>query len=291
MGLQVTREIFMQFGCSPRITCASSYEIRSNNDIGLDQGTALPVGLGYHCGIGYGRVLDQAVLDLARTDAVACGLEHVVGPALVPEVAFGVAHRQVAGAAPVTGVLGTGGLLVLPVAQKENRVRLAVGAKAVQRHVTGHAHLAFLAVLVNHCHAVAGVAHAHAAGFGGPQRIAVAHDVVDLGLAKHLVGLDAQLLLTVAKHRVTHRLACAHDGLQLELELRADGARGGAGVGLHHGLECRREQEGVRHTAIAHQFECRLRAETSVEGHDGAAKVQRGQECVHQPAGPGPVRG
>jgi hypothetical protein len=45
--------------------------------------------------------------------------------------------------------------------------------------------------------------------------IAVAHDVVDLGLAEHLVDDHAQLVAAVGKHRVAHRLAGAHDGLQL----------------------------------------------------------------------------
>ena len=75
------------------------------HDVGLDQRAALGVGLGHHGGVGHGRVLDQAVLDLARPDAVAGGLEHVVGAALVPEVAVGIARGQVAGAAPVAGEL------------------------------------------------------------------------------------------------------------------------------------------------------------------------------------------
>jgi len=37
------------------------------------------------------------------------------------------------------------------------------------------------------------------------------------------------------------------------------------------------------------QRECHFGAEASVVGHDGAAKVQRGQQRVHEPAGPGPV--
>jgi hypothetical protein len=79
------------------------YCFRRQHDIGLDQRAALAVGLGHHGRVGHGRVLDQAVLDLAGADAVARRLEHIVGPALVPEVAIGVAHGQVAGAAPVAG--------------------------------------------------------------------------------------------------------------------------------------------------------------------------------------------
>ena len=45
------------------------------------------------------------------------------------------------------------------------------------------------------------------------------------------------------------------------------------------------------HAAIAHQFQRRLRAEPPAIGHDGAPEIQRGQQSVHQPAGPGPICG
>ena len=74
-------------------------------------------------------------------------------------------------------------------------------------------------VVVDHRQPVAGVAHAHAAGFGRPQGGAVAHDVVDLGLAEHFVDRHAELRLAVVKDCITHRLARAHDGLQLQAKL------------------------------------------------------------------------
>ena len=70
------------------------------HDISLDHRAAVGIGLGHHHGIGHRRVLDEAILDLARADAVAGGLEDVVAAALVPEVAVVVHHRGVAGAAP-----------------------------------------------------------------------------------------------------------------------------------------------------------------------------------------------
>src|SRR5690606_26249613 len=73
--------------------------------VGLDHVAALGVGLGHHGDVGHGRVLEQAVLDLARADAVARRLEYVVGPAGIPKVAVLVHARQVAGAAPVAGEL------------------------------------------------------------------------------------------------------------------------------------------------------------------------------------------
>ena len=168
-------------------------------------------------------------------------------------------------------------------------------------HLAGHAHRAFVAVVVNGGDAVAGVALAHAAGLGGPPdgcpcgigRLAphgaqaeVAHDVVHLGLAKHFVHHHAQLLAAVGKHGVAHGLARAHQALQLELELLAR-----AGAGLHHGLQGGGEQKAVRHAVALQQGERHLGAEAPVVGHDGAAKVQRGQQRVHQPPGPGPVGG
>jgi hypothetical protein len=50
-------------------------------------------------------VADEAVLDLGRADTIAGRLEHVVGAALVPEIAVGIALREIAGAAPVAGEL------------------------------------------------------------------------------------------------------------------------------------------------------------------------------------------
>jgi hypothetical protein len=112
----------------------------------------------------------------------------------------------------------------------------------------------------------------------------VADDVVHLGLAEHLVHHHAQLLAAVGKHRVTHRLACAHQALQRKAELLAR-----LGVCLHHGLECRGEQKAVRHAMALQQRKGRLGAEAAVVRHDGPAKVQRGQQRVHQTARPCPV--
>ena len=291
MQLQIYSELSMQSGCSPRITCASRYEIRSNHHIGFDHCPPLGVGLGHYRGVGHGGVLDQTVLYLTRADAVARSLEHIIRAALVPQVAIGIAHRQVAGAAPVGCELGVGCRLVFPVAQKENGVRLAVYVVAVQRHVAGLAHRAFAPSLVNHLDHVAWVSHAHAAGFRRPQRVAIADDVVDFCLAEHFVRLHAHLLLAVAKHRIAHSLARAHDGAQFELELLAHGRVGGAGVGLHHGLEGGGEQKGVGYPAAAHEFQGSLRAEAPTERDDGAAKVQRRQQRIHQSTGPGPVCG
>jgi hypothetical protein len=42
-------------------------------------------------------MLHQHAFDLERTDQVPGGLDHVVGAADEPEVAVGIAHREIAG--------------------------------------------------------------------------------------------------------------------------------------------------------------------------------------------------
>mmetsp|Transcript_53761 Transcript_53761/g.126787 ORF Transcript_53761/g.126787 Transcript_53761/m.126787 type:complete len:404 (-) Transcript_53761:79-1290(-) len=152
-----------------------------------------------------------------------------------------------------------------------------------------HGHLAdltrraFAALVVDHRHKMARVGAAHAARPRRPQGLAVADDVVHLGLAEHLVDRHAQRIAAPGEHRVAHRLARAHQRAQLQaVALRP-------GLGLHHGLERGREQEGVGDAVGRHQFEGLGRREAPLPGDDGAAEVERGQQRVHQAAGPGPV--
>ena len=169
---------------------------------------------------------------------------------MVPKVSVRIAYGQIAGAAPVTRELGLRGTRIFPIAQKENRVWRAILVKAVQSHISRRTDGALIPLFVNHRHAVAWVAFAHAARLGGPTGVvsmrdrglstatrpfhrAIAHDVIDFGLAKHLVDRHTQLLLAISKHRVAHRFARTHHGLELKLEMAAR-----RGVGLHHGFEC-----------------------------------------------------
>ena len=285
--------------------CSSSINLRRHvaageHDIGLDDGAALGIGLGHHRGICHGRMLDQAILDLAGPDAVACGLEHVVAAAVIPEAAVGVHHRHVAGAAPAVfraaSELGKCRLFVLPVAEKEHRVALAVHVEPVQRHVTGHAARAFLATVVEHRHTVPWVRPAHAAGARWPTRLAfpagidiraaIADDVVDLGLAEHFVHGHAELVAAIGKHSVAHGLASTHDGAQPQAVVPARLRHL-----LHHGLERGRKEKAVGHTVALHQLESLPRREAALVAHDGLAEIECGQQRVHQAAGPGPIGG
>ena len=72
-------------------------------DEGLDHLADHRVGLADDAGLGDRRVLHQHALDLERADQVAGRLDDVVGAADEPEVAVGVAPRQVAGQVPAAG--------------------------------------------------------------------------------------------------------------------------------------------------------------------------------------------
>src|SRR5439155_21783310 len=71
------------------------------------------------------RVALQAVLDLARADAVAAARDHVVLAPDEPEVAVAVLARQVAGERPVADELVARRLLVVPVPEKHHRIGAA----------------------------------------------------------------------------------------------------------------------------------------------------------------------
>ena len=71
---------------------------RLERDERLDELARDRVGLADDARLRDGRVLHQRALDLERADQVAGRLDDVVGAADEPEVAVGVAARQVAGA-------------------------------------------------------------------------------------------------------------------------------------------------------------------------------------------------
>ncbi len=273
---------------------------RRQHDIGLDQRAAFGVGLGHHRRVRDRGMLHEAVFDLARADAITRGLEHVVGAALVPEIAIDIHHRGVAGAAPAVvdaaGELRARGFVVAPVAEEEHGVGMAVDVAAMHGHLAGRAARALAPVVVDHGDAVARVGAAHAAGARGPtgQRsaiaagrdAAVADDVVDFGLAEHLVDRDAQRVAAPVEDRVADRFARAHDRAQHQAV-----ARTRARLRLHHRLQRGGEEEGVGDGVALHQLERAFGMKAPVVRDDRLAEVQRGQQRVHQAAGPRPVGG
>ena len=158
--------------------------------------------------------------------------------------------------------------------------------KTIDSHIAWYAHGAFVAVVVYHRYAVAGVAFAHAARTRWPKPVAVANDVIDLSLAKHFIDHHAQRVFAVIKHRITHRFTRAHQTFELEFEVLAR-----LRVGLHHGFERCGEQKAVCHAVLLHQFKGQFGAKAAIERDDGPAKVQSRQQRIHQSTGPGPVGG
>jgi hypothetical protein len=81
----------------------------SEDDERLDHRPGGLVGLADHAGLDDGRVFVEHRLHLERSDQVAGGLDDVVAPADEPEVAVGVASREVAGVVPAVDERSSGG--------------------------------------------------------------------------------------------------------------------------------------------------------------------------------------
>ena len=123
------------YGAVTRLTCSCSSRASASDgpcagaqhDERLHYLAALGIGARDRRGLLHGRMLDQRVLDLHRADAVTGGADHVVGAALVEEIALLVPAHDVA-AQPVLdavddGLRGGGLLRLLPVAEHHLRIR------------------------------------------------------------------------------------------------------------------------------------------------------------------------
>ena len=153
-------------------------------------------------------MLRQAVLDLERGDAVAGRDDHVVGAALEPQVAVGVASREVAGSEPRADELRRrrfGGVQVL---EERDRVGHA------HRDLAGLARGQLVPVAVDHRHVVSRVRQPHRAGTHLPHGRRVPDEVVRLGLPVDLRDGDAEALARPGERVRAERLAAAHDGAQ-----------------------------------------------------------------------------
>ncbi len=136
---------------------------RGEHDEGLHDMGALGIGAAHHGAVRNRGVFQQAVLDLRGTDAVARTLEHVIGAALVPEIAVRVALREVPGAAPFAGVFLFRRLRILPVSEKEHRIVFVP-----RRHLSELADRDLAARVVNAGHPVSGIRPADRPGLGRP---------------------------------------------------------------------------------------------------------------------------
>ena len=188
-------------------------KVRCAHHVGFHQRAARPIGLGNDSRIDNGWMLDQAVFDFTRADPVARRLEYIVAAPLVPQVSLAVAYCQITRSTPISGEFTLGGSIIFPVAEKENRIGLAVDIKTMQCHFADDTAWALLPRFIDDREPVAGVRHSHAAGLCGIEARRVPNDVIDLCLAEHFVHGYPQLTLAVPKNRIAHGLACAHDGL------------------------------------------------------------------------------
>ena len=114
--------------------------------------------------------------------------------------------------------------------------------------------------------------------------VAAGDDEVGLAVGVEVGGAVKNVMAIAVG--IADGLARTHDGLQMQLEVAP-----GLGVSLHHGLERGGKQKRVRDAVLLHECESQLGAETPIPRHDGAAKVQRGQQGIHQTAGPRPIGG
>ena len=119
----------------------------------------------------------------------------------------------------------------------------------------------------------------------GQLSCAVADDVVDLGLAEHLVDV------TPSASRDQSKTASPTASPALMIARSRSRSARAVRHRLHHRLERGREEEGVRDAMALHQLERAFGREAAAGGDDLAAEVERRQQRVHQAAGPGPVRG
>src|SRR5262245_6162996 len=187
----------------------------------------------------------ETALDLRRADAIAGGFEHVVDTALIPEITVSVAPREIAGAAPRAGVLFARGLIVLPITEEEHCVGIAVNIGAVHGDLPDRAGVRLAAVVVEDRDFVPRVCPADRARLGWPQRVRIPDDIIDLGLAEHLVDRHADVLCAPFEYGFADCFTRAHDRAQRErvapLRLR---------YRLHHHFQRGGEEKRVPHAIL-----------------------------------------
>ena len=221
---------------------------------------------------------DQAVLDLARSDAEAGRGDHVVVAADEADVAVLVDDALVAGGHPVADELLARGLRPAPIFQEHHRVG------PLHRDLPDLARLHRLAVAVDHRHHVPRHRLAHGARLEHAQLRAGAEHQIAFGLAVELVDGQPERRLAPFQRLEPERLAAGGHAAQLDVVAPLRVRRR-----AHHAQRGRRD-EGVAHLRLLQQREGFLRIELVDAARDHRhAVVQARQQHVEQPAGPGPV--
>src|SRR3954469_20903107 len=199
----------------------------------------------------HGRVLEAGGLDLERADPVAGGDDHVVGAALVPDVAVLVEARRVLGVEPVAAERLSRRLLVAPVPERIVRVR--AGAQADLAPLAGRYGML---VLVEDLHVPArhrpphrALSHPHERVVGD-QRIALGQPVVVEHGQAVLLAEPADRLGVQGLARRAHR----PEALRMTRPPLLD---------RHHRPHRRRRGEDVRHLVARQEVQLLVRIEAA----------------------------
>ena len=210
------------------------------------------VGRRHRRGLGDRRVLEARGLDLERPDPVPGGDDHVVGAALVPDVAVLVEARRVLGVEPLAVERLLAGLVVAPVAERIVRVRARAQADLAALALR-HRPL----VLVEDRDVPARHRLAHRALADLHERV-VGDQRVGLGEAVVVEHGEAVLLAEPADRLGVQRLAGRAHAPEL---LRV--ARAGVGD-RHHRAHRRRRREHVRDGVAGEHVELLVRVEAAL---------------------------
>ena len=250
---------------------------RAQHDPGLDRFGADRIGNADHRGHRHRRMLHQRMLDLGRADAIAGGGDDVVLAADVPEIAVLILHAEIAGEQEFAGIFLRRRLRIAPVFEHGQGAWLAHADDAAL------AAWLLLALVVDDADVKTRRRLAHRAGADRKQvRVAADHEIA-LGLAKHLMGVDAKGLAHPAEQLAAERFTAGKDAAQLDA--------GMLHAGLPHQLQRGRRQEDVADAEIGHHLHRRLRLEFSRAMTDqGNAVIPEREQAVDEPADPGPVR-
>src|SRR5262252_7659982 len=205
--------------------------------VSFDHLASLCIGYADHSGVGYRRVLEQTVLDLARADAIARAVDHIIGAAFVPVEAIRITAREIPGTAPATRELGPSRFGVSPILQEHDRVAFAPDGD-LSNLASGH----LVASLVQQRDAVARVGTPHGSWPGREQRCASADHIIHLGLPENLVDGYAKRIPGPLHDSLADGLTAAHQAAQVEPEAAAR-----VGHLFHHRLERGGKEESIAH--------------------------------------------
>ena len=207
-------------------------------------------------------MLEADGLDLERADAVARRDDHVVGAALVPDVAVFVLSRRVFRVEPVAAEVGRRVVRPVPVAERVVRIRARAQADFAPLAARNG-----LLVLVEDRHLPAGHRLAHRALPHVHERV-VADERIRLGQPVVVEHRDAVLLPEPADRFRVQRLSGRADAPE---HLRVATSRV---LDRHHRAHRRRRREDVRHLVPTEELELPVRIEARLAAIDALGRAE-----------------